>query len=171
MMTEFNLTSIINRLVDKKCFVISGDRLDDKGYFVIDSGRFEFNMFGYYFSISNIYEILNSIPIGDTTLGNIAKLKLGTNAILFEEGEDKINTPNLHIVAKISISGNDKSINNMSWQRLNGTDKDGKYEGIEFALESATRFNENSYYTDDSTKVFSILELIERPYTGEDSNK
>ena len=51
MMTEFNLTSIINRLVDKKCFVISGDQLDDDGYFAIDNGRFEFNIFGYYFSL------------------------------------------------------------------------------------------------------------------------
>lgn len=174
MMTEFNLTSIINRLVDKKCFVISTDQIDSDGYFAIDSGRFEFNIFGYYFSVSSVEEILKAINISENiTLYDLIKYKPHVDgepsAILFNES-DLTDSSKLHIVARIKISGNTNNINNMSWQRLDGTDKDDKYEGIEFALESATKFNENSYYTYGSTKVFSILELIDRPYTNQDKS-
>ena len=175
MMTEFNLTSIINRLVDKKCFVISGDQLDNDGYFAIDNGRFEFNIFGYYFSILSITELLKAIIIStDNSLYDIMQQKqhLDTepSAILFK-AED-IDSSRLHIVAKIQITGNTDTINNMSWQRLAGTDIENsdtgnlEYTGIQFALEPSENFTKNSYYTSGDTKTFSILELIDRPYDG-----
>lgn len=174
MMTEFNLTSIINRLVDKKCFVISGDQLDNDGYFAIDNGRFEFNIFGYYFSILNITELLKAVTVSpDKSLYDIMQQKqhLDTepSAILFK-AED-IDSSKLHIVAKIQITGNTDNINNMSWQRLEGTDTDtenSQYNGIEFSLEDGSKFTTDSYYIEGNTRVFSILQLIERPYTGED---
>lgn len=172
MMTEFNLTSIINRLVDKKCFVISGDQLDDDGYFAIDNGRFEFNIFGYYFSILNITELLKAVNVNtDTSLYDIMQLKAvpvstEPSAILFK-AEDIIDSSRLHIVAKIQITGNTDTINNMSWYKLAGTDNENsEYTGIEFALESGDKFTKDSYYTYGDTKTFSILELIDRPYTG-----
>lgn len=170
MMTEFNLTSIINRLVDKKCFVISGDQLDNDGYFAIDNGRFEFNIFGYYFSILSITELLKAVTVSpDKSLYDIMQQKqhLDTepSAILFK-AED-IDSSKLHIVAKIQITGNTDNINNMSWQRLEGTDTENlEYTGIQFELESAEKFTKNSYYISGDTKTFSILELIDRPYSG-----
>lgn len=137
MMTEYNLTSIINRLVDKKCFVISSDTLDSDGYFVIDNSRFEFNLFGYYFSIESIDKILNSI----TELNNKAKRKdSSVGAVLFSN--DDVDSSKLAIVAEIKISGNEDTINNMSWQRLDGTDDSasGKYTGINFLLEPLSNY-------------------------------
>lgn len=141
MMTEFNLTSIINRLVDKKCFVISSNRFDGENY-VFDSARFEFNMGGYYFSIKSIADILDLFGDGalDTETG-VCTCTLDNQA-----GDDPLlNT--YYITAEIKVKNHQTDgKENISWNQLQGTDtnldtedlNDDEYSGLTFDLTTTT---------------------------------
>ena len=51
--TEYNLTSLLNKLLDRKAFVITSDEDLKKGYKVAEGkiNSLEFNIMGYFFSM------------------------------------------------------------------------------------------------------------------------
>ena len=158
MMTEYNLTSIVNRLTDRKSFVISSN--DDNYNF--DLGRFEFNINGYYIAVLSIKDILEAInPNGyrKNTSGSIANY-------FWKSAEDKEDNKQ-YIVAKITIQTDNTDIKNISWNQLQGNDESSTYSGLSFELSDKyvdiTEINISNNQGNgiiDETYPLSILELF-----------
>lgn len=107
--TEYNLTSLLNKLLDRKAFVITAQE-----YLKINNGileTLEFNIMGYFFTLQN----------------------LDINSLL-EENKDGYINATIRILEQDYMS--DQNSSNASkfnnWWQLKGSDLNDKYDGIYF---------------------------------------
>ena len=168
MMTEYNLTSIVNRLTDRKSFVISSN---DENY-NFDLGRFEFNINGYYIAVSSVVDILKAIN-PDPDFDEYQKDTSDSTANYFWKSAEGKKNATQYIVAKITIQTDSTGgIKDISWNQLQGDDKanddDGSitYSGLSFEL-SDEYIDITQITSDDQgngiigkTYPLSILELF-----------
>lgn len=137
LMTEYNLTSIINRLVDKDSFVITSDLKDPMFYF---------NIHGYIFSVSN----------EDNSICGVKKILEKFSNIT----ESDIITAIINIKFDIGTETGSVSPILKTWAQLQGDDDATQcYDGVKFELLSETTSLLN---VPDQTKYYrlNILECI-----------
>ena len=111
--TEYNLTSLLNKLLDRKAFVITSDEDLKKGYKVAEGkiDSLEFNIMGYFFTISNL-ELTQIITASSPISGYI-------DAAIEIKKQDYVE-----------ISTGQHEFKN--WWQLKGTDEDNNYSGLSF---------------------------------------
>ena len=122
--TEYNLTSILNRLLDKKSFVVT--QKDNNTPIASEDKEFEFNINGYFFHIVDINNLINNL--------------IGT-------GQNKLNPRNGDVIrAEITLQGAGgegdsdylKAYKNQVLQSIYNGDKEDNnqwfYKGISFNL-------------------------------------
>lgn len=98
LLTEKNLVDIVNRLVDVESFVINR-------YFTYgNKNSLEFNIYGYYISVDNFDEIIDSVTLGETiTKGS----SIWANIFIYKTGD---------------------------YEELYGADENGAYSGVVFTF-------------------------------------
>jgi hypothetical protein len=101
LLTEQNLVDIVNRLLDVKSFVITKD--------FNFNGIFEFNIYGYFFRISNIGDIINGLINLELSNG----VTLDSNSAIYA---------NIH------------TFTTGDYEELYGSDENGMYDGVIFTL-------------------------------------
>ena len=116
--TEYNITNLINRLVDKKSFVITSNN-------ALSTDPLEFTLDGYYVKVDIMSEFLNALDLDDFTASNNTEINKIFAAICINEreAEDVPNAPKFQ-----ELMGTDYSIEN---KESNDELKD-KYTGVMF---------------------------------------
>ena len=171
LLTEYNLVSMINRLVDKKSFVVTTHIPDNQ---VLNGDPFMFNINGYLFttSIGKIKDlsisllenqdsvtIYGCIKVSTTTSGYGQNQTLETvvSEVLVEHDDDVENTSNGEtstLVSNSSVSYNSTELQPMDSDSLDSTQ--GKFTGVKFststladhvclALVQITKSSSNAY--------------------------
>lgn len=159
--TEYNLASLINKLLDTKAFVLSDNAYLDQNDSDILT-KLEFNIMGYYFFIENV-DLSNLDGYG------------GTNKFL--NATIKINEAQYNAAKSIGVDGNEVTSSLNNWWQLSGSDdiiantSSYEYKGIEVAWSSTSSFNSEiddniTSSTSDNvvTYTFTILEKTESSY-------
>lgn len=145
--TEYNLTSLINTLLDVDGFVITHN-ID--GFDSNSKGAFQFNIKGYIFTIHKIGDFLKS-------LNNPTDASLSNASNLFASIELKLDA------GSSATSTGDENLNRI--QSIVGIDDDkGKYKGLTISSEDPT---------DPDNKYLYSLHILEKRenkwYIPEDS--
>ena len=98
LLTEKNIVDIVNKLVDVESFVIT------RGYTYGSSSSIDFNIFGYYFNVSDFDEVIDSVTDGENVTSNSS---IWANIIIDKVGD---------------------------YDELTGTDENDKYDGVIFTF-------------------------------------
>ena len=172
MMTEFNLTSIINRLVDMDSFIVtthaSNQEMDDS------IEEYIFNINGYLFTVPNGVGAKNIIAttLNDYFINNdITELTKGTSYYLLAH------------IRKETYQGVNKDSDLMTYTQLSPTattapedyengilDADEKFNGLEFIIIPKSNIsNYSSTATDKYLILFEYKQNARKWYEYEDS--
>ena len=155
--TEYNLTSILNRLLDKKSFVVT----QKDNNINIESGEFEFNINGYFFHIVDISDIIENFS-SYNEIGVIIDVK--TNKSL--SGDSTYKNQVLQTINGVDNDASGISIynglsfypfkwdddkhyyyNNASWQELQNLESTKHY------LSLLTKKDDGNWYITESSKI------------------
>ena len=119
LLSEANLTNIVNMLLDKKAFVITNinsiEIQDNSNNIILESDSIlEFNILGYYFKIDSIQALLDKI---------------------FDSYTDLVNSVTNN---KVSIYANIDTVQIGDYEELYGTDNLNVYDGVSFSTNIET---------------------------------
>lgn len=146
--TEYNLTSILNKLLDTKAFVISNWTTKDTAK--ESTIPFDFNIMGYFFSIANIVSEIEKLPI--TTNHGFINATITVNQTFDPKATDFKN-----------------------WWQLQGEDSDQeKYAGLQLSFEDRNTFTHISDTTASSEnkhKSYNRGDLIDNILVGSDTDR
>ena len=117
--TEYNLTSILNRLLDKKSFVVT--QKDDN--ISITSGEFEFNINGYFFHIVDIKDLIDNLKSLGPQNEDVIRAEITLQGV-GDEGDDGYLKNYKNQILKSIYNGDEEK---------NGSDQ-WFYKGISFNL-------------------------------------
>lgn len=98
LLTEKNIVDIVNKLVDVESFVIT------RGYMYGSGSPIDFNIYGYYFNISNFDDVVDAVTDGETISRSSC---IWANIIINKIGD---------------------------YDELYGTDENGEYSGVIFTF-------------------------------------
>lgn len=98
LLTEKNIVDIINKLVDVESFVIT------RGYVYGSDSSIDFNIYGYYFNVSNFDDVVDAVTNGESISQNSS---IWANIIINKIGD---------------------------YDELYGTDENGEYGGVVFTF-------------------------------------
>ena len=129
--TEYNLTSLLNKLLDRKAFVITSDDALKTGYHNDNKkiDNLEFNIMGYFFSMIDF-------EIGEYMTGDSGYI----NAII-------------KITSQDYIASDSNTLKFGNWWQLNGSDDSDYYSGITFETASTPTFTPMKDHLSDETDI------------------
>ena len=134
--TEYNLASLINKLLDTKAFVLS-DNVSTNNNIL---NKLEFNIMGYYFFIENV------------DLSNLTDYATTSNTFL--NATIKITEAQYNAAESTDVGGNEVTSSLNNWWKLEGDDNndDNSYSGISFSWQNSSTFEtgEQSNQKDDN---------------------